>query len=321
MALILPAVSALTFALARVVPGDPVALLAGPTANSATRAALRKAWGLDRPLGEQFLIYLSRLAQGDLGQSFRSGRSVAADFADFFPATIELATAAILLGTPLALLGGILAAVQRDTIVDHAVRTAIGLGTSLPVFWFGVLLIIVFSAQLDWLPALGRLSVVTAIPPPVTGLYVIDGLLARQWGTVGDALVHLLLPTFCLAVTVVAPVGRIVRASMLAARQQDYVRTAHAKGVHPRTVIYRHVLRNALLPVVTSIGLASGLLLSGAVVTETVFSWPGVGFYVTKSVLSHDFQPVMSFTLVSALFYGVINLLVDLSYAILDPRT
>lgn len=321
LAFILPTVSLLTFILARVVPGDPVALMAGPTANTETRAVLRAAWGLDRPLGVQYLIYVSRLAQGDLGQSFRSGRSVAADFATFLPATIELATAAMLLGTPMAVLGGVLAAVKRDSAFDYLVRSLIGLGISLPVFWFGVLLIIIFSAQLNWLPALGRLSVDTAIPPHRTGLYLMDAFLAGDLHTLLDALRHLVLPAFCLALTVVAPVGRIVRSSMLAALQQDYVRTARAKGVPPRGVIYRHALRNALLPVVTSIGLAYGLLLGGAVVTETVFSWPGIGFYVAKSILSLDFQPVMSFTLLSALFYVVINLLVDLAYMSLDPRT
>ncbi len=320
LAFVLPAVSLITFTISRVIPGDPVALMAGPTANPTTRAQLREAWGLDQPLAVQYIIYLQRVAQGDLGQSFRSGRSVTTDFITYIPATVELATAALLLGTPFAVLGGVTAAVRRDTAWDYLVRTIIGLGISLPVFWFGVLLIIVFSAQLDWLPALGRLTVDTPIPPTITGLYTIDALLTGNFNTLRDALLHLVLPAFSLAITVVAPIGRITRTSMISALQQDYVRTAYAKGAPPRRAVYVHALRNALLPVITSIGLAYGLLLGGAVVTETVFSWPGLGFYVANSILSLDFQPVISFTLLSALVYVGINTLVDILYSVLDPR-
>lgn len=317
---VLPAVILITFTISRIIPGDPVALMAGPTANSATRAKLREAWGIDQPMAVQYLIYVKRVAQGELGQSFRSGRSVKTDFITYIPATIELATAALLLGTPCAVLGGITAAVRPDSAWDYLVRAIIGLGISLPVFWFGVLLILIFSAQLDWLPALGRLTVDTPIPPTITGLYTIDALLTGNFATLRDALVHLVLPAFSLAITVVAPIGRITRTAMISALHQDYVRTAYAKGAPPRRVVYVHALRNALLPVITSIGLAYGLLLGGAVVTETVFSWPGVGFYITNSILSLDFQPVISFTLLSALVYVVINTLVDTSYSLLDPR-
>lgn len=320
LAFILPAVSLITFTISRVIPGDPVALMAGPTANPTTRAQLREAWGLDQPLSVQYLMYLSRVIQGDLGQSFRSGRSVASDFIIYTPATVELATTALLLGTPFAVLGGIMAAVRRNTAWDYLMRTIIGLGISLPVFWFGILLIIVFSAQLDWLPALGRLTVDTPIPIHITGLYTIDALLTGNFDTLRDALWYLWLPAFSLAITVVAPIGRITRTAMISALQQDYVRTAYAKGVQPRRAIYVHALRNALLPVITSIGLAYGLLLGGAVVTETVFSWPGLGFYIANSILSLDFQPVISFTLLSALVYVVINTLVDILYSVLDPR-
>jgi peptide/nickel transport system permease protein len=317
---VLPAVSLLAFTVSRVIPGDPIALLAGPTAKPETREALRKAWGLDQPIPVQYLLYLNRLAHGDLGLSLHTGRSVTTDLIDFFPATIELSTAALLLGLPFAILGGVIAAVKSDSWIDYLIRSIVGIGISVPVFWFGILLILVFSAQLEIFPSVGRLPVQTAIPPRVTGMYTVDAALAGQFETLRDALLHLALPAFALAVTVVAPVARITRTNMLAALRQDYVRTARAKGLPGRLVIYRHALRNALLPIITSIGLVYGLLLAGAVVTESVFSWPGVGFYVTKSILSLDFQPVISFTLVSALIYVIINLIVDSAYVFIDPR-
>jgi peptide/nickel transport system permease protein len=188
------------------------------------------------------------------------------------------------------------------------------------VFWLGILMILIFSASLNVLPSLGRLSLDTPIPPNVTGMYVLDSLLAGQFGTTLDALRHLLLPALCLSLTVVVPVARIVRASMLNAMSQEYLRTARSKGLPRATVVFRHAFRNALLPIVTAIGLVYGLLLGGAVVTETVFSWPGIGDYVARSITSLDFQPVLSFTLISAVVFVVINLFVDLLYAALDPR-
>jgi peptide/nickel transport system permease protein len=320
LAFVLPAVSLLAFSISRVIPGDPVALIAGPTAKPETREALRQAWGLDKPIPVQYLLYLNRLAHGDLGLSLHTGRSVTTDLIEFFPATIELATAALLLGLPFAILGGVAAAVNKDSWIDYLIRTVIGIGISVPVFWFGILLILVFSAQLGLFPSVGRLPVQTPIPPRVTGMYTVDALLGRDFGILRDALRHLALPAFALAVTVVAPVARITRTNMLAVLRQDYIRTARAKGLPARLVIYRHALRNALLPIITSIGLVYGLLLAGAVVTETVFSWPGVGFYVTKSILALDFQPVISFTLASALIYVIINLVVDSAYVFIDPR-
>jgi peptide/nickel transport system permease protein len=318
--LVIPAVTLVTFTLSRVVPGDPVALMAGPTANVAVREQLREAWGLDEPLPVQYLIYMGRLAQGDLGMSFRTGRSVAADFGTFFPATIELATFALLLGLPFAIGGGVIAALRHNGRIDYAVRAVVSIGVALPVFWLGILMILIFSASLNVLPSLGRLSLDTPIPPTVTGMYVLDSLLAGQFGTTLDALRHLLLPALCLSLTVVIPVARIVRASMLNALSQEYLRTARSKGLPRATVVFRHAFRNALLPIVTAIGLVYGLLLGGAVVTETVFSWPGIGDYVARSITSLDFQPVLSFTLISAVVFVVINLFVDLLYAALDPR-
>jgi peptide/nickel transport system permease protein len=320
LCIVLPAVTIVAFTLSRVVPGDPVALMAGPTANPAVRAQLREAWGFNEPLPVQYLIYVGRLLHGDLGTSFRTGRSVAADFGTYFPATIELATFALLLGIPFAIGGGLLAALRHNGRLDFLVRAGIGIGVALPVFWLGILFILIFSSWLKVLPSLGRLSIDTPVPPAVTGLYVVDSLLAGQFATTADALWHLILPAVCLSLTVVVPVGRIVRASMLNAMSQEYVRTARSKGLPSRVVVVRHAFRNALLPVVTAIGLVYGLLLGGAVVTETVFSWPGIGDYIARSIASLDFQPVLSFTLISALIYVVINLIVDLLYAGLDPR-
>ena len=320
LVIVIPAVTLVTFTLSRVVPGDPVALMAGPTANVAVRAQLREAWGLDEPLPVQYLIYMGRLVQGDLGMSFRTGRSVAADFGTFFPATIELATFALVLGLPFAIGGGVIAALRHNGRIDYAVRAVVSIGVALPVFWLGILMILVFSARLNVLPSLGRLSLDTPIPPNVTGMYVIDSLLAGRFDATVDALRHLLLPALCLSLTVVVPVARIVRASMLNALGQEYLRTARSKGLPRGTVVFRHAFRNALLPIVTAIGLIYGLLLGGAVVTETVFSWPGIGDYVARSITSLDFQPVLSFTLISAVVYVVINLFVDLLYAALDPR-
>lgn len=317
---VVPAVTLVTFVITRASPGDPIAFIAGPTTNESTRAALREEWGLDRPLPVQYLYYLGNVLRGDLGKSFRTGRSVAADFRTYFPATIELATFALLLGLPAAIVGGVLAGTHKNGPIDYFVRAAISIGLALPVFWFGILLILLFSSWLNWLPAIGRLTITTPVPPAVTGMYTVDALLAGQWSTFVDAIRHLLLPGFALAITVVVPVARIVRSSLLQALNQDYVRTATAKGLRRNQVLYSHAMRNAMLPVVTAIGLVYGLLLGGAVVTESVFSWPGIGDYVASSILSLDFQPVLSFTLVSALVYIAINLLVDLLYVALDPR-
>lgn len=320
LAVILPAVSVVTFTISRIVPGDPIALMAGPTATEQTREELRRVWGLDEPLTTQYLLYVERLVHGDLGKSFRTGRSVIKDFETFFPATLELSTAALLIGFPFAIFGGIVAAINQGEPIDHIIRLVISMGISLPVFWFGILLILIFSARIDLLPSVGRLSVETPIPPHVTGLYIVDAILAGELAVLLDAVLHIILPAFALAIGVIAPVARITRTNMLTVLKQDYIRAARARGVPFRRVIYRHALRNALLPIITSIGLAYGLLLAGAVVTETVFSWPGIGFYISKSILALDFQPVISFTLVTAITYVVINLLVDIAYAIIDPR-
>ena len=320
LCLVLPAVTLITFMVSRVIPGDPVSLMAGPLVPMATRERLRAEWGLDKPLPVQYLIYLEHLLHGDLGKSFYTGRSVGYDLAAFFPATLELSTAALCIGLPIAVVGGVTAAARKDTVLDYTIRVAINLGLALPVFWLGILLILVFSGQLGWLPSLGRISPQVMIPPHITGLYVIDSVLAGDTRTLADTLAHLALPAFCLAIGVVAPIARITRTSMLWALQQDFIRTARAKGVRARRVTYHHALPNALLPAITSIGLVYGLLLGGAVVTETVFSWPGIGLYVTTAILSLDFQPVISLTLLSAVAYAFINMIVDIAYGFIDPR-
>jgi peptide/nickel transport system permease protein len=302
------------------IPGDPARLMAGDRATHEIVENMRHRLGLDQPLYDQYITYIGDLIHGDLGQSIRTGRPVAEDLWRFFPATIELGlfalTFAVVAGIPL----GVLSAIYKDRWVDQVTRTLSIAGISTPAFWMGLLLILLFYGKLGILPGSGRLDGGVAEPTRITGLLLIDSLLAGNLQAFGSALRHILLPGFTLGFVHLGIVTRQIRSSMLEAMQEDYVRTARANGLPRRSVIMGHALRNALIPSVTMIGLAFGDLLYGAVLTETVFAWPGMGNYVVQSIDALDFPAIMGFTVVASAAYVVINLAVDLLYMFLDPQ-
>jgi peptide/nickel transport system permease protein len=310
------------FLIANTVPGDPVLAQLGDLAasNKEFVAEWRHKWGLDLPLWERYGVFLVKLAQGDLGISIASQRPVLADIVDFAPATIELASIAFLLSLLVGVPLGILAAVRRDTWIDHVARFISLIGVSSPTFWLAFIMLALFYGGLQIAPGPGRIDAIALPPPSVTGLYVIDSLLAGDWETFKDALAHLVLPSIVLAAATLGLITRTTRASMLESMQQDYVRVARAKGLREKRIVTGHVLPNALIPIVTLGGLAYANLLTGAVMTETIFSWPGLGRYTFRSAAALDFPAIMGITLVVVVAYLIINLLVDISYALLDPR-
>ncbi|MGB8645130.1 MAG: ABC transporter permease [Anaerolineae bacterium] len=313
-------VSIITFAISHVIPADPVAAALGDHATDAQIAAFRAEYGLDKPLVNQYLIYVGNLLQGNLGVSIRTRRPVVDDLRDFFPATLELSLAALVVSLLLGVPSGIWSSLTRNHLPDHIVRVLALIGGSLPVFWLGLLLIGLFYNQLSWLPSGGRIADFIKPPTLLTGLYTVDSLLTGNRPAFMSSLEHLLLPAFTLGYFSTAVISRMTRSSMLEVLQQDYMRTARAKGLRERTIILRHGLRNALIPTLTIIGVTFGSLLSGAVLTETVFAWPGLGLYATASAISLDFPAVMGVTLLAAMVYTLANLVVDLSYHSLDPR-
>ncbi len=318
--LVLVGVSALTFFIAHVVPADPVLVALGEHAREDQIQAYRRAYGLDRPVAVQYVVYMGRLLQGDLGVSIRTRRPVAEDLREFLPATVELGTVAWVVALLLGLPAGILSAIYKDRLFDHLSRIAALIGASMPVFWLGLLLLGSLYFRLRWFPGPGRLDITISPPTARTGLLLIDTLLAGDGTAFGNALRHLMLPGLTLGLFSTAVVARMTRSAMLEVLYQDYVRTARAKGLPGRRVILWHALRNAMIPTLTIIGIAFGNLLSGAVLTETIFAWPGLGRYATTSAVSLDFPAVVGVTLVAAVIYTLVNLLVDLLYARLDPR-
>ena len=320
LVLVLLGVSIITFALSQLVPIDPVAAALGQNARNEQIEAYRRELGLDRPAALQYVSYVGRLLQGDLGKSIRTRRPVADDLRDFLPATIELSIAAMLVAVLLGVALGIVAALRRNGIVDAAARLFALIGGSLPIFFVGLLVLAVFYSKLRWFPGPGRLDAVLRPPPRFTGMYTVDSLLAGNWPLFRNALAHLILPALTLGYFSTAVVLRMTRSAMLEVLGQDYVRTARAKGLRDNVVILRHALKNAMIPVLTTIGIVFGSLLSGAVLTETIFGWPGLGRYATTSATSLDLPAVMGVTLVAAVIYPVVNLLVDIGYHLLDPR-
>ena len=310
------------FLIANSVPGDPVLAQLGDLAasNKEFLAEWRAKWGLDLPLWQRYWIFLSRLAHGDLGISIASQRPVLRDIADFAPATIELASIAFLLSLAIGVPLGIMAAIRRDTWIDHVARLVSLIGVSSPTFWLAFIMLAIFYGGLQIAPGPGRVDMIALPPPRISGLFLIDSLIAGDWATFRDALAHLVLPSIVLAAATIGLITRTTRASMLENLQQDFVRVARAKGIKESRIVIGHVLPNALIPVVTLGGLAYANLLTGAVMTETVFSWPGLGRYTFRSAVALDFPAIMGITLVVAVTYLVINLLVDISYALLDPR-
>lgn len=312
-------ISLLVFLFLHLIPGDPAVVMLGERAEPERIAALRSKLGLERPLWEQYLFFVGNLLQGDLGTSIFNQLTIKEQLARRWPATFELAIAATLFAVIIGIPFGILAAVRKNTIVDNLATSFSLLGVSLPVFWLGLLLVYLFAVNLQWLPAGGRLSIdVDALFQPITGFYVLDALAQPQ--TFWDVAKHLILPAITLGTIPLAILTRITRSAMLEVLSQDYVRTARAKGLTERRVIWRHAFKNALLPVVTIIGLQFGTLLGGAILTETIFSWPGIGSWIYEGILNRDYPVVQGGVIFVALVFVIVNLVVDLSYALLDPR-
>ncbi|MFZ5790693.1 MAG: ABC transporter permease subunit [Pseudomonadota bacterium] len=313
-------VTLLTFAMIRLIPGDPIEIMAGERGIDPDRhAALMHQFGFDRPLLEQYVLYIGDVLQGDLGKSFVTKKPVLSEFLQLFPATVELAICAMLFAVAVGLPVGILAGTRRGRFADHSVMALSLTGYSMPIFWWGLLLIILFSVNLGWTPVSGRLDFVYFITP-VTRFMLIDTLLSDQEGAFLDALHHLVLPSIVLGTIPLAVIARMTRSAMLEVLGEDYIRTARAKGLSPRRVVAVHALRNALIPVVTVIGLQTGVLLAGAILTETIFSWPGIGKWLVDSISRRDYPSVQGGVLLVAIVIMLVNLSVDLLYGLINPR-
>jgi len=313
-------VTLIAFLFIHLLPGDPIEILAGERGVSPERhARLMQELGFDRPLWEQYVSYLGNILQGDLGRSIVTKQPIIKEFLTLFPATVELSLCAIILAVLIGLPVGILAAIRRGTVFDHSVMAVTLTGYSMPIFWWGLLLIILFSGILGWTPVSGRLSLLYYVEP-VTGFMLIDTLLSDQEGAFLSAVRHLILPTIVLGTIPLAVIARQTRSAMLEVLGEDYVRTARAKGLPPWRVVGLHALRNALIPVVTTIGLQVGVLLAGAILTETIFSWPGVGKWLVDSIFRRDYPAVQGGLLLIASLVMVVNLVVDLLYGLINPR-
>jgi len=322
-ALIIPTfigVTLLTFALVRLVPGDPLEMMAGERGLSPERhAVLMEQYGFDKPLLEQYGIYLMEVAGGNFGRSVVTKKPVMQEFFERFPATVELALCAMIFAVVIGLPMGVIAAVRRGTVIDYAVMGTAVTGFSMPIFWWALLLVLFFSVNLGWTPVSGRLSAFYWVDAR-TGFMLIDSLLSDEKGAFGSAVSHLILPSVALGTIPLAIIARMTRSSMLEVLHEDYVRTARAKGLSPFRVVAVHALRNALIPVITVIGLATGILLAGAILTETIFSWPGIGKWLIEAVRRRDYPTVQGGVLLVATIIMIVNLLVDLLYGVVNPR-
>ncbi|SMF16920.1 peptide/nickel transport system permease protein [Tistlia consotensis] len=322
MPLLLLGVVTVAFFLSHVTKGDPLSSVVSERQmnNKVVVEAARKRWGLDRSLPDQYRIYLGNLVTGDLGTSFRTKRGVGEDIADRLPATLELVVAAMIVGTGCGIGLGVLAAHKRNEAADHGARFFALIGSSIPVFWSGLILLYLFSVQLGWLPGAGRLDARTAAPPFVTGMFTVDALIAGDLQTFLQALGHLILPAFVLGWAVMGIISRLVRASMLDVLNQDYVLTARAKGAAELRVLLHHALRNALIPTLTIIGYSFAYLITGAVLTEAIFSWPGIGSYAVESARALDYPAIVGVTIIGALAFLLANLVTDVAYALANPK-
>ena len=323
LGLVLPTfigITLLVFALIRLLPGDPVEALSGERGMTTERyERLIHEFGLDRPLPVQYADYLWKAVHGDLGYSTITHEPVFKEFITLFPATIELSICAMLLALLIGLPAGIIAAVKRNTVWDYSVMGASLTGFSMPIFWWGLLLILTFSVTLGWTPVSGRIAIQFDIPP-VTGFMLIDSLLSSDKGAFKSALSHLILPSIALGTIPLAVIARMTRSSMLEVLREDYVRTARAKGASTFRIVGIHALRNALIPVVTTIGLQVGTLLAGAILTETIFSWPGIGKWLVEAIHRRDYPAVQGGILLSATVIIGVNLIVDVLYGVINPR-
>lgn len=312
-------VSLATFVVMHLFTTDPAEIILGQHATVERAAALREEMGLNKPIYIQFGDYLSGALQGDLGKSVITKSSISEELIKRFPATVELAFAAIFIATVLGITLGTISAVKQNSILDYGTMVAALMGVSMPIFWLGLMMIIIFSVTLGWLPSSGRIAIGMQ-PDSITGLYILDSLLTGNMESLWDAFQHLIMPAMALGSYSTAIIARMTRATMLETIRQDYIRTARAKGLSETVVIIKHGLRNALIPVVTVIGLQVGSLLGGAVLTETVFSWPGIGSYVVEGVMASDYPRVQGAVLLIGTIFVMVNLMVDVLYSYLDPR-
>ncbi|MCQ4261012.1 ABC transporter permease subunit [Stutzerimonas stutzeri] len=313
-------ITLLTFALIRMIPGDPVEVMMGERkVDPEMHAQAMERLGLNKPLYLQYFDYIGDLAQGNLGESLRTRTSVWTEFTTLFPATLELALAALIIAGTLGVLAGVIAALKRGSLFDHGVMGISLVGYSMPIFWWGLILIMFFSVGLGWTPVSGRIDLLYDIPP-VTGFMLIDTLLSDEKGAFLDALHHMVLPAIVLATIPLAVIARMTRSAMLEVLREDYVRTARAKGLSPNRVVFVHGLRNALIPVLTVFGLQIGTLLAGAVLTETIFSWPGIGKWLIESIGARDYPVVQNGILLVACLVILVNFTVDILYGLANPR-
>jgi peptide/nickel transport system permease protein len=319
---VLLGITFVTFIVSHAVPADPVAANLGQLAqdNPSIIAQYRHEWGLDQPLPVQYVVYLKNILHGDLGTSISTRRPVGDDLKQYFPATVELAIAALLFAMLIGVPLGVLAATRRDHPVDHVARGLSLVGVATPVFWLGLMALVIFYAHLGWAPGPGQLDADYDPPPTVTGMIVVDSIIAGDTEDLANSLEHLILPALVLGSYTMGLITRMTRSNMVEALSQDYVRTARAKGLRRGAIVYRHALRNAFIPTLTLLGLAFGSLLSGAVLTETIFSWQGIGSYATKTAATLDYPAIMGVALVTAVVYVFVNLVVDVLYGVLNPQ-
>jgi peptide/nickel transport system permease protein len=310
----------LTFFLIRVVPADPAAALAGENATPAQIAEVRHQYGFDRPIYQQFIVYLGQVARLDFGESAYSHRSVALDIKQRLPATLELTIAALLIGTVLGIPLGTIAAVYHNRWPDTLLRILSVAGVAIAAFWFAIELQLLFAMELDWLPLRGRFPEGLAPPSHITGLYLVDSLLTLRFDRFGKAFVHIILPAFTLSLAGLASIARFTRAGVLETMQKEFVHYAEAAGYQRRRIIWVYVLRNSVVGATTQIGLLFGGLISSAVAVESIFDWPGVGSYAVNAILTSDYKAVLAVTLVVGVIYAAVNILVDVVHAWLDPR-
>ena len=310
-----------TFLLTRALPGDPAAYFAGPAATTEAIQQIRVKLGLDKPLYIQFIRYVDDLAHGDLGNSLTTGQPVGQEIKTRLPASAELTLLGLIVSVVIAVPLGILAATRPNSLIDHACRVIATAGVSLPVFFTGLILIYVFYYHLGWAPPpLGRLDIFYSPPPQVTGFYLIDSLIAGDGEVFVAALKQLILPALTLAIFSLAPIARMTRASMLAVLSSDFVRTARASGLAPFTVVITYAFRNAMLPVITTLGMVFSFLLGANVLVEKVFAWPGIGSFAVEALIASDFAPLQGFVLTMAVMYVALNLMIDILYGVIDPR-
>jgi len=316
---VLIGVSVVVFLVLRFIPGDPAIVLLGERATPQSVARLREQLGLNEPWSVQYWRFVQGLSRGDIGRSVRSNRPVLEEARSRLPASIELTVAALLVACGLGIGAGIVSATLRGSAADHSARVLSLAGISIPIFWLGLVLIWIFAVQLRWLPPDGRLDADTRYTP-TTGFIFVDALLQRRPDLAVNGLRHLILPAIALSTVPMAIIARMTRSSMLEVMRADHIRTARSKGLPERTVTWRHAFKNASLPIITVVGLQIGFLLSGAILTETIFAWPGIGRWIYESILNRDYPVVQGMTLLVAVIFVVVNLVVDVLYAALDPR-